>query len=42
MRPQRQRRPVRGQNLTFWTKGSDAMLERYGQPTLNCSEIPGN
>lgn len=31
-----------GQNLTLWTKGSDAMLERYGQPTLNCSEIPGN
>jgi hypothetical protein len=21
---------------------SDAMLERYGQPTLNCNEIPGN
>lgn len=31
-----------GQNLTLWTKGSDAMLERYGQPTLNCNEIPGN
>ena len=31
-----------GQNLTLWTKGSDARLERYGQPTLNCNEIPGN
>ncbi|WP_429153352.1 MliC family protein [Aeromonas hydrophila] len=31
-----------GQNLTLFTKGSDAMLERYGQPTLNCNEIPGN
>lgn len=31
-----------GNNLTLFTKGSDAMLERYGQPTLNCNEIPGN
>ncbi|MGE6109564.1 MliC family protein [Aeromonas sobria] len=31
-----------GQNLTLFTKGSDARLERYGEPTLNCKESPGN
>ena len=31
-----------GQNLTLFTKGSDARLERYGEPTLSCKEIPGN
>ncbi|WP_111873244.1 MliC family protein [Aeromonas bivalvium] len=29
-----------GQNLTLFTKGSDARLERYGEPTLSCTEIP--
>ena len=29
-----------GQNLTFFTKGDDATLERYGQPTLTCMENP--
>ncbi|WP_429105349.1 MliC family protein [Aeromonas allosaccharophila] len=29
-----------GQNLTFFTKGDDATLERYGQPTLTCTETP--
>ncbi|MFM4650948.1 MliC family protein [Aeromonas bivalvium] len=31
-----------GQNLTLFTKGSEARLERYGEPTLSCKEIPGN
>ncbi|WP_337077204.1 MliC family protein [Aeromonas dhakensis] len=31
-----------GQNLTLFTKGGEARLERVGQPTLNCNEIPGN
>lgn len=31
-----------GQNLTLFTKGSDARLERHGQPPLNCNELPGN
>jgi uncharacterized protein len=29
-----------GQNLTFFTKGDEATLERYGQPTLTCMENP--
>lgn len=29
-----------GQNLALFTKGNDASLERYGQPTLSCTEIP--
>ena len=29
-----------GQNLTFFTKGDEATLERYGQPTLSCTESP--
>ncbi|MEV3830462.1 MliC family protein [Aeromonas allosaccharophila] len=29
-----------GQNLTFFTKGDEATLERYGQPTLTCTETP--
>ena len=29
-----------GQNLTFFTKGDDATLERYDQPTLTCTKIP--
>ncbi|PKQ75263.1 hypothetical protein AOX56_20035 [Aeromonas sobria] len=28
------------QNLTFFTKGDEATLERYGQPTLTCMENP--
>lgn len=31
-----------GQNLTLFTKGSDARLERYGEPTLSCKDLPGN
>ncbi|MGY3917405.1 hypothetical protein [Aeromonas australiensis] len=30
----------KGQHLTFFTKGDDATLERYGQPTLTCLENP--
>ncbi|HEH9406339.1 TPA: MliC family protein [Aeromonas bestiarum] len=29
-----------GQNLSLFTKGTEASLERYGQPTLSCTEIP--
>lgn len=29
-----------GQNLSLFTKGDEASLERYGQPTLSCTEIP--
>lgn len=29
-----------GQNLALFTKGNEASLERYGQPTLSCTEIP--
>jgi uncharacterized protein len=29
-----------GQNLTFFTKGEEATLERYGQPPLTCMENP--
>ena len=29
-----------GQNLTVFTKGDGATLERYGQPTLTCTETP--
>lgn len=29
-----------GQNLTLFTKGNEASLARYGQPTLSCTEIP--
>ncbi|MCX7126534.1 MliC family protein [Aeromonas sp.] len=29
-----------GQNLTFFTKGDEATLERYDQPTLTCMENP--
>ncbi|MFA7259517.1 MAG: MliC family protein [Aeromonas bestiarum] len=29
-----------GQNLSLFTKGNEASLERYGQPTLACTEIP--
>lgn len=29
-----------GQNLTLFTKGDEASLERYGQPTLACTESP--
>ena len=28
-----------GQNLSLFTKGDEASLERYGQPTLSCTEI---
>ena len=28
-----------GQNLTLWTKGNDATLERYGQPALTCQPL---
>lgn len=28
-----------GQNLTLFTKGNEASLERYGKPTLQCQEI---
>ncbi|WP_349919397.1 MliC family protein [Aeromonas veronii] len=28
-----------GQNLSFWTKGKEAMLERYGEPKLSCQEL---
>lgn len=31
-----------GQNLTLSTKGKEALLERYGEPTLTCKEIPSN
>lgn len=27
-----------GQNLSLWTKGSEARLERYGEPALQCQE----
>lgn len=27
-----------GQNLSFWTKGQEALLGRYGQPDLNCQQ----
>lgn len=29
-----------GQNISLFTKGDDATLERYGQPTLSCIEKP--
>ena len=29
-----------GQNLTLFTKGDEASLERFGQPALNCTVIP--
>ena len=29
-----------GQNLSLFTKGDEASLERYGQPALNCTVIP--
>lgn len=29
-----------GQNLSLFTKGDEASLERYGQLTLSCTEIP--
>ncbi|WP_042011767.1 MliC family protein [Aeromonas fluvialis] len=29
-----------GQNISLFTKGDEAMLERYGQPTLTCMENP--
>lgn len=29
-----------GQNLSLFTKGKEASLERYDQPTLACTEIP--
>ncbi|WP_169047417.1 MliC family protein [Aeromonas salmonicida] len=29
-----------GQNLSLFTKGGEASLERYGQPALSCTEIP--
>ncbi|MBR7630930.1 MliC family protein [Aeromonas popoffii] len=29
-----------GQNLVLLTKGDEASLARYGQPTLSCTEIP--
>ncbi|WP_033136760.1 MliC family protein [Aeromonas finlandensis] len=29
-----------GQNLALFTKGKEATLERYGQPTLTCTETP--
>lgn len=28
-----------GQNLSLWTKGKEALLERYGQPDSQCQEI---
>ncbi|MGK4474284.1 MliC family protein [Aeromonas molluscorum] len=31
-----------GQNLALFTKGDEASLERYGQPTLACTEAKGN
>ncbi|MEG0010030.1 MAG: MliC family protein [Aeromonas sp.] len=27
-----------GQNLSLWTKGKEALLERYGQPNLSCQQ----
>lgn len=29
-----------GQNLSLFTKGDEARLERYGQPALNCTASP--
>lgn len=29
-----------GQNLSLFTKGDEASLERYGQPALNCTVSP--
>lgn len=30
----------KGQNHIFFTKGDEATLEHYGQPTLTCMENP--
>jgi uncharacterized protein len=29
-----------GQNFTFWIKGEQAILERYGEPSANCIQKP--
>ena len=29
-----------GQNFTFWLKGDQALLDRYGEPQANCTQKP--
>lgn len=29
-----------GQNFTFWLKGDQALLDRYGEPSANCTQKP--